>query len=101
MEIPDSLWTEDRLASLDPPPSWSPNPARALAQIRSRQRAWRRRVTSLVCGAIAAAVACFILMAASAPQACATPTSCAEHFWQKVFPKRAAAPQTPAIWPSA
>ncbi|HTQ52849.1 MAG TPA: hypothetical protein VMI94_00220 [Bryobacteraceae bacterium] len=101
MEIPDSRWTEDRLASLDPPASWSPNPARALARIRLRQRSWRRRIAGVVLGAVAAAVACFVLMAASAPQACATPTSCAEHFWEKVFPKRPAAPHTPAVWLSA
>jgi hypothetical protein len=88
METPDSRWTEDRLASLDPPPSWSPHPARALAQLHARRRAFRRRVTGLLCGAIAAAIACVIVMALSAPQACATPTSCAEHFWQKVFPKK-------------
>lgn len=101
METPDSRWVEDRLASLEPPPSWSPNPVRALAQIRARQRVWRRRIAGVAFGALAAAVACFVLMAVSAPQACATPTSCAEHFWQKVFPKRQAAPQTPAVWPSA
>jgi hypothetical protein len=97
METPDSRWTEDRLASLDPPPSWSPDPARAFARIRARQRAWRRRVAGAVFGALAAAAAFFILIAASAPQACATPTSCAEHFWEKVFPKHPAAPAKPAV----
>jgi hypothetical protein len=101
METPDSLWTEERLASLDPPSSWSPDSARALARIYARRSAWRRRVAGAFFGAAAAAIACLILMAASAPQACATPTSCAEHFWEKVFPKRPAAPQTPAVWPRA
>jgi len=91
MENPDSRWTEARLASLDPPAAWSPNAVRALAAIRARQGAWRRRAVGVLCGAIAAAVACLVLMAASAPQACATPTSCAEHIWEKVFPKRPAA----------
>ena len=97
MEIPDSRWTEDRLAGLDPPLSWSPDPERALAQVYARRRAFRRRVAGVLCGAAAAAIACLIVMALSAPQACATPTSCAEHFWQKVFPKRPAPPGKPGI----
>jgi hypothetical protein len=101
METPDSRWTEDRMASLDPPPSWSPNPSWALAVIRTRRQAWRRRIAGVVFGALAAAIGSMILMAVSAPQACATPTSCAEHFWEKVFPKRTTAPQKPAVWPSA
>lgn len=89
----DGRWTEERLASLDPPGAWSPNTARALGQIRARQRAWRRRTVGVLCGFAAAAVACFILLTLSAPQACATPTSCAEHFWDKVFPKHSTAPE--------
>ena len=97
METPDSRWAEDRLASLDPPPSWSPNPTRALAQIHARRRVRHRRIAGVFFGAVAAAIACIVVMAASAPQACATPTSCAEHFWQKVFPKRTAPSGKPAV----
>jgi hypothetical protein len=97
MENPDSRWTEERLAALDPAAAWSPNPDRALARIRVHQRAFHRRLAGVVLGAVAAAVACVVLMALSAPQACATPTSCAEHFWEKVFPKHPAAPARPAV----
>lgn len=85
MENDDSRWTEERLASLEPPATWTPDTVRAMARFRARRRAWRRGVAGVVCGTLAAGIALMVLMALSAPQACATPTGCAEHFWNRVF----------------
>ena len=85
-------WTEERLGSLDPPAAWEPDGPRALLRLRAR-RAWRRRAIGACCGAAGVIAACLALMALSAPQACATPASCAVHFWDEVFPNRA--PQPP------
>jgi len=97
MENDDSRWVDGRLASLDPSAAWTPDSGRALARVRARQRAFHRRIAGILFGAAAAAIAMFVLMTLSAPQACATPTSCAERFWEKVFPKRPAGPPKPAV----
>ncbi len=90
-------WTEERLRSLDPPAAWEPDGPRALLRLRAR-RAWRRRAIGACCGAAGAVAACLALMALSAPRACATPVSCAVHFWDEVFPGRA--PQPPVARPA-
>jgi protein-disulfide isomerase len=95
-ETNDSRWTGERMASLDPPSSWTPNAEAALSRLRSRQRAWRRRLAGMFAGVFAAAACLVLLMLLSAPQACAQPTGCSESFWTRVFPRRApAAPSQP------
>jgi protein-disulfide isomerase len=92
----DTRWAAARMARLDPPAEWTPDAGAALARLRARQRSWRRRIAGAVAGALAAAAGVLLLLALSAPQACATPTGCAEHFWDKVFSKHGAPPRPPA-----
>jgi protein-disulfide isomerase len=81
-----SRWVDDRLTALDTS-GWRPNAARALAQLRQRERIRRRRRAGFLWGSLAAVAAGIALLVLSAPQACATPNGCAEHVWNTVFPK--------------
>jgi len=91
-----SRWVDDRLAALDVA-GWRPNPARALAQLRQREQARRRRRAGFLWGTLAAAASGMALLMLSAPQACATPNGCAEHVWRTVFPKHEAAAPAPFV----
>jgi protein-disulfide isomerase len=103
-EINDSRWVDERMASLEPGTDWQPNAGRALARLRSRDRAarfWRRGFV----GALAAAVlVCAVLVVMQSPQACATPLGCTSKGLRTVFQPKVAAPapvnppalQTPA-----
>jgi protein-disulfide isomerase len=79
-------WVDDRLAALDVA-AWRPNAARALMQLRERERARKRRRAGFLWGSLATVAAGMSLLVVSSPQACATPNGCAEHVWNSVFPK--------------
>jgi protein-disulfide isomerase len=94
-----SRWVDDRLAALDVA-GWRPNAARALALLRQREQARRRRRAGFLWGSLAAVAGGMALLMLSAPQACATPNGCAEHVWRTVFPKHevaAPAPEAKAV----
>ena len=61
-------WVDRRLAALDPPKTWQPDTARALAQFCERRKAYRSRRTRWTWAAIAASVtAVAALLLAPAP----------------------------------
>src|SRR5690242_20350100 len=93
-----SRWVDDRLAALDTA-GWRPNAAWALAQLRQRERARRRRRAGFLWGSLATVAAGLALMVLSSPQACATPNGCVEHAWHTVFQKHAALPEAEHITP--
>jgi protein-disulfide isomerase len=82
-----SRWVDDRMSSLDVA-GWRPNAALALAQLRQRDRARRRRRAGFLWGSLATVAAGAALMIISPPQACATPNACAENVVRAVFQKR-------------
>src|SRR5271168_3216216 len=60
-EMKSDAWVEDRLAQLDPPKDWQPNAPAAFSRLRGRARARKR---SWIGGAIAASLACLVLLLA-------------------------------------
>lgn len=76
-EMDDSLWAEERLASLDPG-GWQPDSISALRRLRGRQaprRLWWVWATTV---SAAACAACALLLLVSTRPACANPRGCSQ-----------------------
>jgi protein-disulfide isomerase len=75
-------WVDDRMAALDPPDQWRPDPAAALARLRRREgvgiRPRRNRWWLWITAFATAAAASIGLLMLSTPPACANPLGCAQ-----------------------
>lgn len=60
-EMNNDAWVDDRMGLLDAPKDWQPNAPAAFARLRGRDRARKR---SWIGGAIAASLACLVLLLA-------------------------------------
>jgi protein-disulfide isomerase len=103
-EIRDT-WADRRLSALDPPASWQPDPTRALARFRDRQKAYRTRRTRWTFAALAAsvtAVAAFLLVPAPCSGAgCAKPGAGAQQPALAVLQPQAVPPRSGGSSPVA
>jgi protein-disulfide isomerase len=73
----DSRWVDERLSSLAPSDSWTPDSAAAFARLRRREVPRRNAWWLWGTASATVAVACAILMLVSTPTACANPLGCA------------------------
>jgi protein-disulfide isomerase len=79
-------WVDDRIARLDTPAAWRPNPDRGLAGVRHKQSVVRRRRWSLGVAAIAAlSSALFTIPGCQAATCKVQSDNLAERLWKSVF----------------
>src|SRR5690348_1535546 len=67
-------WVDARMRLLDSAPSWRPEPARAWAVLRRRNRVRRAGWAGALAASLAAGI---VLLALAEPRACANPIECA------------------------
>lgn len=93
-------WVDRRLAALEPPNTWQPNAARALARFRERQKAYRIRRTRWTWAAVAASLTALgVFLLAPAPcsgAGCNKPGATAPPAAAFVGPAAAPPPTPPA-----